>query len=261
MLCSPHPVRCAAGPGLVLELSMILYVVTDTYERSRKNPGWFQARTVLEDAAGDACIVLHYKQVNPATMSQVRPWAICHSGGGTDYKDYDVLQDSAYRRVVREFPVAQIGFCGGHQIIARFFGGRLGPMRKLRPGEPDLASYSPGYFKEWGVYPVDIVKADPLFRGFRKRIMVQEYHYWEVKRLGPALVLLASSADCRVQAFRHRTKPVYGTQFHPERHSDTYPDGAHILENFFRIARNARQGPRGQAAKAESAGHRPRPKS
>jgi GMP synthase-like glutamine amidotransferase len=220
---------------------MVLYVVTDTYEQYRKNPNWFHTRDTLEEAAGDACIVLHYKQVNLATVSQARPWAICHSGGGTDYKDYDVLQDSAYRRVVREFAVAQIGFCGGHQIIARFFGSRLGPMRKLRPGEPDLASYSPGYFKEWGVYPVDIVKGDPLFRGFRKRIMVQEYHYWEVKRLGPALVLLASSADCRVQAFRHRTRPVYGTQFHPERHSDAYPDGARILENFFRIARNARQ--------------------
>lgn len=238
---------------------MILFVVTDTFEQYRKNPNWFHTRDTLEDAASDACVVLHCKQVNLETVARLRPWAICHSGSGTDYKDYDVLQDRDYRRVVRESDVAQIGLCGGHQIVARFFGSRLGPMRKLRPGEPDLSAYHPGCFKEWGVYRVDVVRADPLFRGLGKAVQVSEYHYWEVRRLGAALVLLASSADCRVQASRHRTRPVYGTQFHPERYSDAYPDGARILRNFFRIARNAQQAPDGQAAKPERARHGRRP--
>jgi GMP synthase-like glutamine amidotransferase len=216
---------------------MILYVGTDTRERYRTNVDLFKVRNILEDMAGDACIVLHYSQVSPAVLAQLRPWAVCHSGSGTDYKDYDVLQAADYRRAVRESGAAQIGFCGGHQIIAKFFGSRLGPMRRLKPGEPDPSSYHPGQFKEWGVYPVRVVKADPLFGGMGRTIRVEEYHYWEVKRLGAQLELLASSAECRVQAFRHRSKPIYGTQFHPERFGEAYRDGAKVLENFFTIAR------------------------
>lgn len=224
---------------------MILYVGTDTYEQYRKSSNLFNVRNTLEEIAGDACVVLHYKQVNLRTVAQIRPWAICHSGSGTDYKDYDVLRASDYRRVVKEFDVAQIGFCGGHQIVAKFLGSKLGPMRKLRPDEPDPSPYHHGYLKEWGVYPVRILKADPLFRGLGKLIRVPEYHYWEVKRLGPELVLLASSRDCRVQAFRHRTRPLYGTQFHPESYSDAYRDGAKVLENFFGIARSCRESSEG----------------
>jgi GMP synthase-like glutamine amidotransferase len=221
---------------------MILYVGTDTYEQYRKNSGLLKVRNTLEEIAGDACLVLHYSQVTPAALAQLQPWAICHSGSGTDYKDYDVLQTPDYRRAVRDFDVAQIGFCGGHQIIARFFGSRLGPMRKLKAGEADPSPYHPGYLKEWGVYPVRVLKADPLFQGLGRTIKVQEYHYWEVKRLGARLELLASSKTCRVQAFRHRSKPLYGTQFHPEVFSDAYRDGARVLENFFALAR-AYEGP------------------
>ena len=218
---------------------MILYVVTDTYEKYGQGSVWFTVRNTLEKIAGDACIVLHYTQLDLETVNRIRPWAICHSGGATDYKDYDVLSKESYRRVILEYDAAQIGFCGGHQILASYFGSTLGPMRKLMPDEPDLSSYNPGQFKEWGVYPVRVLKPDPLFRECGKVLRVQEYHYWEVKRLGPELVLLASSRECRVQTFRHRSKPIYGTQFHPEQSSDAYPDGTKVLTNFFRLARHA----------------------
>lgn len=221
---------------------MILFIVTDTHESYRNGTGWARTCRVLEDAAADACVMLHFKQVTRDALAGIRPWAICHSGASTDYREYDVLTDRNYRNIVRETDVAQIGFCGGHQIIARFFGSTLGAMRRLRRGEPDPAPYRPGYFKEWGVYPVRVMAQDPLFRGCGKTIRVQEYHYWEVKRLGPALRRLASSADCRVQAFRHRTKPIYGTQFHPEQSPDAYPDGTKILRNFFRLAKAHREG-------------------
>jgi len=40
-----------------------------------------------------------------------------------------------------------------------------------------------------------------------------------------------------VQAFVHKKKPVYGTQFHPESSNDIHPDGFTVLTNFFTIAR------------------------
>lgn len=75
-----------------------------------------------------------------------------------------------------------------------------------------------------------------------KHVRVQEYHAWEVKSLGRRLRLLASSDTCRVQAFVHRSRPIYGVQFHPEQASENCPDGFKVLRNFFRLARACRKG-------------------
>ncbi len=66
--------------------------------------------------------------------------------------------------------------------------------------------------------------------------MVLEWHYCEVKKLPPEFVLLASNENCRIQAMRHASRPLYGVQFHPESYVETYPHGRTILRNFFRLA-------------------------
>ncbi len=122
-------------------------------------------------------------------------------------------------------------------FYAHKFGSTLGHIRTLREGDADHnPGYHPGQFKEWGVYPVRIVKRDSLFDGFDKVVKVQEFHMDEVKEPGAELELPASSDNCRAQAFKHRSKPVYGTQFHPEQASANYPDGFQILKNYFSIA-------------------------
>jgi GMP synthase (glutamine-hydrolysing) len=182
--------------------------------------------------------VLHYKQLTPRVVKDLRPWAICHSGSGTPFEAYDIRQTRGYRQVVLQGRVPQLGICGGHQLMAEFFGGEVASMRRLRPDDSDAnAKYHPGEFKEWGMYPVRIVKRDALFSGCGAVVRVQQFHRSEVKELGRDLVLLASSADCRVQAFVHCRKPLYGVQFHPEEATDEYPDGRRILQNFFRVAR------------------------
>ncbi len=216
---------------------MILFIITDNPANSRGG-GFWVAKHTLEDLAGDLCVVVRYNQVTPELLAALKPWAICHSGGGAVYSEYDVLQHAPYRWLATEYDAPQIGFCGGHQILAHFFGSTLDHMGPVREDEPDLnPGYHAGLFKEWGVLPVRIVRQDPLFDGLGEVIRVQEYHMDEVKELGPDLELLASSARCRVQAFKHRAKPIYGTQFHPEQSPDTYPDGRRLLQNFFRFAR------------------------
>ena len=51
------------------------------------------------------------------------------------------------------------------------------------------------------------------------------------------MVLLADSASCEVEAVKHKSKPFYGVQFHPERinvKSESHPEGHKVIENFFR---------------------------
>ena len=216
---------------------MILFVVADSYENYGRGGSFFAIARTLEKLAGDTCVMLHYTQLAPELLARLQPWAVCHSGASADYREYDVMKNRTYRAVVKQLTVPQIGFCGGHQILAHYFGSTVRPIRRLRPDEPDPAPHRPGVFKEWGVYPVRLLRQDPLFAGLGKVIRVQEYHTWEVKRLGRDLVRLAATAACQVQAFRHRLKPIYGTQFHPEQSLEAYPDGIRLLENFFKLAR------------------------
>jgi GMP synthase-like glutamine amidotransferase len=217
---------------------MIIYVVTDS-EKNARGAGFYNTKFVLEEMSGDICLVLRYNQITLGLLDELKPRAVCHSGCSACFEEYDVLQHAAYKEVVTKWQGPQIGFCGGHQIIAHMIGSTLGHMRALREDDADHnPGYHPGQFKEWGVYPVRIIKQDPLFNGFEKTVRVQEFHMDEVKELSPELELLASSDDCRVQAFKHRKKPIYGTQFHPESASANYPDGFRILKNFFDIAMN-----------------------
>lgn len=43
-------------------------------------------------------------------------------------------------------------------------------------------------------------------------------------------------AQCKVEVIKHRDRPVYGTQFHPEIYDDAHPHGKILLQNLFRIA-------------------------
>lgn len=222
---------------------MILFVVTDALARYRESNAWHQTRNTLEDVAQDVCLMMHYRQVNLEILRHLAPWAVCYSGGNTPYEDYDILTNTAWLQVLREWDGPQIGFCRGSQVLAHAFGCRIGPIRRLEPHEPDPAVYAPGYFKEWGFCPVEISHNDPLFDGCPATIRVQEAHFWEVKELTPDLVLLARSRDCGIQAYRHRHKTLYGVQFHPEQSSVAYPDGTRILANFFRLARAVKEKP------------------
>ncbi len=221
---------------------MILYIITDS-EQVYRTGNWQKKRLALEETSGDFCLIVHYRQVSLKMLEQIKPWAICHSGASTPFEDYGIRQSRNYRQVALRTSIPQLGICGGHQLLAEFYGSKLGGMRAVEGDDADHnPNYHPGEYKEWGVYPVQIIKPDPLFAGLGDRVRVQQFHRSEVKTLGRDLVVLAGSPACRVQAFVHRRRPVYGVQFHPEDASEAYPDGFRILRNFFKWAA-ARQVP------------------
>lgn len=215
---------------------MILYVVMETEEKYQTG-NWHRQRLVLEATSGDFCLMVHYKQLSPVMLAELCPWAIVYSGASTPFEEYDVRRTQGYRDVVLRSDIPQLGICGGHQLASEFFGCTLGLMRKMRPSDADHnPKYHPGEYKEWGVYPVQVIRPDPLFNRLRKTFRVQQFHRSEVKRVSRDLVVLASSPDCRVQAYRHKVRPFYGVQFHPEEATEAYPDGFTILRNFFKWA-------------------------
>ena len=58
-------------------------------------------------------------------------------------------------------------------------------------------------------------------------------HKDEVRTLPPDFKLLATSSLCDIEAMKHKDKPIYGIQFHPEVHHTK--QGHLIFENFYRV--------------------------
>ncbi|MCX7823966.1 MAG: gamma-glutamyl-gamma-aminobutyrate hydrolase family protein [Verrucomicrobiae bacterium] len=193
-----------------------------------------QLRNRLEELSGLPCVLVSYLQITRRDLEKPNIKAIVMTAW--KLRD-DKFRERELQELIKLTTKPFIAFCGGHHLLYLTYGGKSGPMRKLKPGEKDPnPKYFPGYFKEWDFGTVRIVKRDPIFEGLPDEIIVPQRHYAECKKLPPEFDLLASSAECKVQVIKHRHRPVYGTQFHPEIYDDEHPHGKILLQNFFRIA-------------------------
>jgi GMP synthase-like glutamine amidotransferase len=211
----------------------------------------------LEQASGHVCVVRRYTRVTQHWLRESELRALVIGGNVTDWVEYDEADLRRMYGIIRSAELPILGICGGCQLIAMAHRAPLGPLRRLEEGEEESAKdYAPGYFKEWGFVPVQVLRPDSLFDGLEDEPVFLAAHYWEVKETPLGFELLASSDACRVQAIKQVGKPVYGTQFHPEAYVEggadnlswlvnlVYPqgyaeeqvDGRKLLVNFFRAA-------------------------
>lgn len=122
-------------------------------------------------------------------------------------------------RVLAEAEVPVLGVCLGHQVLAEVFGARV--IRGERPIHGHASQLSHDGLG--------------LFQGLPSPLTVGRYHSLVVD---PASVagteLLVTARDDRggIQGLRHRTRPLFGVQFHPE--SILSPLAPGLLENFLR---------------------------
>lgn len=103
---------------------------------------------------------------------------------------------------LKETPI--LGICFGHQILAYLFGSKI------------VYGYDQ---KEVGSVLISLTKTgkkDPLFKGMPNNFFAQEGHKDIVKDLPKNSDLLAKSRNCKIQAFKIKSKKIYGLQFHPE---------------------------------------------
>lgn len=191
-------------------------------------------RERLKTLSGLDCLVVHRLEVTGEDLDRPQIKAILISGrSAIDAPSRDKL----FFDLIRHTKIPILGFCGGGQLIGTAYGTPLISLRRLNPGEPDPSpTYHPGVFKEKGFLKVQIVQADPLFAGLGPEPVFKESHAFQLSAVPPGFALLASSAECRVQAIKHRDRLVYGVQFHPEAYDAAHPDGRTLLENFFRLA-------------------------
>jgi GMP synthase (glutamine-hydrolysing) len=224
-------VRQAGGDGKMLHLPPGRDGIERLPVGLKKN---LVLRNRMEELSGLPCLLVNYTQVTQRDLTRPNIKALVLTA-------WQPRSDKAHERelleLIRQTTTPLIGFCGAHHLICAAYGVQSTAMRTLKSGEPDAyPAYAPGFFKEWNFMPVRIVKHDLLFTGLPDEISVPQRHYAECKQVPPEFELLASSEACRVQAIKHRDRPVYGLQFHPELYDDAHPHGRMLLQNFFRLA-------------------------
>ena len=107
-----------------------------------------------------------------------------------------------------------LGICYGMQLACQMLGG-------------DVQS-SPA--REFGRTPLRVTRDDVLLSGVGPQTSVWMSHGDIVHNLSPDFQALAQTPNCPFAAVRHRSRPVYGVQFHPEvTHT---PCGNRIIRNF-----------------------------
>lgn len=97
-----------------------------------------------------------------------------------------------------------LGICLGHQAIAEHFGAKLHNLPHPLHGKQ-------GKLKV--VQPEDI-----LLRGLSCCETIGHYHSWVVawEELPECIEVTATDNENNIMSFSHKSKPLYGLQFHPE---------------------------------------------
>lgn len=210
----------------------------DLREDLKKPGGLWKVRRLaarITALSGVNCYVLHYTQLKrDAFTSRPQVKAIVLKA----WKDPKLLNaKDELHALIRESRIPMIGFCGGFHQIYYAHAGMGGPLRKLRPDEKDAnPKYNPGIYKEWGPTKIRITAPDPILDGFRDELTLHEMHAFQCTRLPEEFINVAETDECRIQIIKHRDKPLYGTQAHPEVYDENFQDGKKLLLNFFKIA-------------------------
>jgi len=114
------------------------------------------------------------------------------------------------------------GVCLGHQVIAQYFGGKVGHAPKPMHGKPSRITHN-----QKGIF-ADV--ENPLQAG--------RYHSLCVLELPDCLEQTAEFEGI-VMGIEHKELPIFGVQFHPE--SILTPAGGKIIENILSIAAKRKQ--------------------
>ena len=148
-----------------------------------------------------------------------RPEAIILSPGPGRPEDAGVTVE-VIQKLGGQIPL--LGVCLGEQAMCLALGGKVGYAKALMHGKQSVAKLD-----------TDSV----LFRGLPEEVAVARYHSLAAveESLPDELRVTARTADGEIMAVEHKTKAMYGVQFHPE--SILTPEGTEMVKNFLRAAK------------------------
>jgi GMP synthase (glutamine-hydrolysing) len=144
-------------------------------------------------------------------IRELNPKGIILSGGPASV--YGTASPQADPKIL-ELGIPILGICYGMQWACQALGGAV------KPGES----------REFGRTQCRITQTDDLTAGLPETSTVWMSHGDQVDLLDAEFVPLGETSTCPFAAMRHRSRPIYGLQFHPEVSHTEF--GKRILEHF-----------------------------
>jgi GMP synthase (glutamine-hydrolysing) len=144
-------------------------------------------------------------------VAALQPRGLIFSGGPSSVYEAGAPQ---FDPKILDLGIPVLGICYGMQLACQALGG----------------SVRPGPSREFGRTHCRIQEVDGLFIGVPSETVVWMSHGDQVPSVSSDFEPLATTDTCPVAAVRHRHRPIFGLQFHPEVSHTPY--GNRILHNF-----------------------------
>ena len=166
---------------------------------------------------GASCEVVRNDKTTPTDIYARAQEAVIISPGPCDPDRAGICLD-LIRNAPDDLPI--FGVCLGHQCIGQAFGARVIRAPEIMHGKISDISH----------------KGTDIFNGLDSVLKITRYHSLIIERatLPDCLEITAETADGIIMGLRHKDRPVFGVQFHPE--SIASQSGHEILANFLKIA-------------------------
>lgn len=137
---------------------------------------------------------------------------ILSGGKGNPYEPLNLSIDYI---ALMNYDVPVLGFCLGHEILAVAHGGRIRRLDEYQNKRERIKI---------------LKRNDPIFAGIEEsELLLREKHRFHVHRLPDSFTTLGSSEVCPHEIIKHKEKPIYGFQSHPEVSGE---QGMRIIKNF-----------------------------
>jgi GMP synthase (glutamine-hydrolysing) len=140
---------------------------------------------------------------------------ILSGGKGNPYEPLNLTADYV---ALMNYDVPTLGVCLGYEIIAVAYLGRIKKMEKYNQRlETVRITHT----------------ADPIFQGLiGDEVTLRKQHQYKVWKMPRDFIKLGESDTCEIEIIRHRDKPIYGFQSHPE---VSGINGLLIMRNFLNM--------------------------
>jgi para-aminobenzoate synthetase len=176
----------------------------------------FNLYQMIAQVNGELPLVVRNDQVDWCDLKELAfDNVVISPGPGRPEKDKDF---GICRQVLENVDVPLLGVCLGHQGLGYLYGGTVIHAPEVRHGRLSAIDHN----------------GSELFKGIPNPFWVVRYHSLIVSQELPScLEKVAWTEEGLVMALRHRHKPFWGVQFHPESICTEY--GQNLLQNFREI--------------------------
>jgi anthranilate synthase component 2 len=166
---------------------------------------------------GVAAEVHRNDAISVADVLRKQPGAVILSPGPCTPNEAGICLD-LIRQAPSTLPI--FGVCLGHQAVGQAFGGEVVQAQEIMHGKVSEIRHG----------------GAGLFRGLPSPFKATRYHSLAVRRatFPDCLSIDAETQDGEVMGLSHKTRPIFGVQFHPE--SIASEHGHAIIANFLQAA-------------------------